>query len=145
MATLLDTNILLRAAQPKHRHFEMAMQALDTLRDRNELPVIVQQNIVEFWAVATRPLSGNGLGLTTDQTIAEFNELEGIFLILPEIPIQEEWQRIVIQHQVSGKSVHDARLVAAMIVHGVESILTFNVPDFLRYREISVLDPARVA
>ena len=33
------------------------------------------------------------------------------------------------------------RLVAAMKVHGIESLLTFNVQDFKRYPDISVLNP----
>ena len=48
-------------------------------------------------------------------------------------------------HAVSGKNVHDARMVAAMVVHGVESILTFNTQDFLRYGEIRVLDAMAIA
>jgi hypothetical protein len=35
--------------------------------------------------------------------------------------------------------------VAAMTVHGIESILTFNAQDFLRYTEIRVLDVAKIA
>ncbi len=30
----------------------------------NEEPSVIPQNIIEFWAVATRPLANNGLGLT---------------------------------------------------------------------------------
>jgi hypothetical protein len=47
-------------------------------------------------------------------------------------------------YQVSGKNAHDARLVAAMLVHGIESILTFNTQDFFRYGEIRVLDVNKV-
>jgi predicted nucleic acid-binding protein len=46
----------------------------------------------------------------------------------------------VADYRVSGKNAHDARLVAAMVVHGIDSILTFNAQDFVRYREIRVLD-----
>ena len=52
-----------------------------------------------------------------------------------------EWERIVSQHQVSGKQVHDARLVAAMMSHRVTHILTFNTADFTRYTEITVVQP----
>ena len=45
------------------------------------------------------------------------------------------------QHQVSGKKAHDARLVASMKVHGIVTILTFNVEDFARYHGILVLHP----
>jgi predicted nucleic acid-binding protein len=145
MAILADTNVLLRTAQPQHAHFAITLHALGALRVRGERPRITSQNIVEFWAVATRPLGANGLGLTTEQAASELGNLKSLFHLLPEVPIHTEWERIVRKYQVSGKSVHDARLVAAMIVHGIGEILTFNMQDFARYGEISVLDPANVS
>jgi predicted nucleic acid-binding protein len=44
---------------------------------------------------------------------------------------------------VLSAKVHDTRLVAAMNVHGVERILTFNTDDFTRYG-IGVLHPSSV-
>ena len=40
-----------------------------------------------------------------------------------------------------GKKVPDARLVAAMAVHGVTRVLTDNVRDFTRYAEIAAFAP----
>jgi predicted nucleic acid-binding protein len=37
--------------------------------------------------------------------------------------------------------VHDARLVAAMLAHGVPQLLTLNDRDFARYAGISVVHP----
>jgi predicted nucleic acid-binding protein len=54
------------------------------------------------------------------------------------------WESIVIQHRVTGKPTHDARLVAAMQLHGLNSILTFNTGDFTRYPGIEVVHPADV-
>jgi predicted nucleic acid-binding protein len=48
-------------------------------------------------------------------------------------------------YRVSGKNTHDARLVAAMHVHGIESILTFNGNDFGRYTGITAIDPAAMS
>jgi predicted nucleic acid-binding protein len=144
VAILFDTNILLRWTQKHHPHSATAVWALKALRSRNEELHIAPQNIVEFWAVATRPLNQNGLGMTIEQTTAEIESLKSFFGLLPELPLHEEWQRIVTQYRVSGKNVHDARLVAAMSVHGIGEILTFNGPDFARYTEISVLDPSQV-
>ena len=47
-------------------------------------------------------------------------------------------------HRVSGVQVHDARLVAAMVSHGVRHILTFNTADFNRYAPegIIAVDPS---
>jgi predicted nucleic acid-binding protein len=54
----------------------------------------------------------------------------------------DEWRRLVGAHAVSGKSAHDARLVAAMKVHGITHILTFNSGDFGRYPEVTVIEPS---
>jgi predicted nucleic acid-binding protein len=145
MAVLLDTNILLRIVQPQHPQCAVAARALHALRRRDEALLIVQQNIVEFWAVTTRPMIANGLGWTTEQVIDEVASMRRLFSELPELPIQETWERLVQSYSVSGKNIHDARLVAAMVVHNVPQILTFNGRDFARYGEIRVLDPATLA
>jgi predicted nucleic acid-binding protein len=145
MPVLLDTNILIRLAQPHHPSAPVAARALRTLRADNETLHITQQNLVEYWAVTTRPVDANGLGYTTEQASAEVSALKQLFDLLPELPLQEEWERLVAHYHVSGKNAHDARLVAAMVVHGVDNILTFNVQDFERYKEIRVFNAAKAA
>ena len=144
MAVLLDTNILLRLLQPHHPHCPIAERAIDVLHGRKEVLAITAQNLVEFWAAITRPVDENGLGYTIEQASAEISALIRLFVLLPEAPLLKEWEHVVITYRVSGKNTHDARLVAAMIVHRIGSILTFNVPDFTRYAEITVIDPKSV-
>jgi len=52
----------------------------------------------------------------------------------------------VVSFGVSGVQVHDARLVAAMTVHGVTHILTLNPTDFARYTTVGIVavDPLTV-
>ena len=145
MAVLTDTNIFLRLLQPHHPHCKIAERALDILWARQETLNVTSQNLVELWAAATRPSDGNGLGLTTEQAVGELEQIRRFWTLLPEVPLHEEWERLVKMHKVSGKNTHDARLVAAMHLHGIEKILTFNVKDFTRYSAITVLDPANVA
>jgi predicted nucleic acid-binding protein len=144
MAILLDTNILLLVSQPHVPHSPIAERALDVLRGRNETLLIASQNIVEFWAVATRPATENGLGFTVDHAMRQVLALKRLFTLLPEQPLQSEWERLVATYRVAGKNSHDARLVAAMTVHGTRTVLTFNVQDFTSYAEITVLDPRTV-
>ncbi|MEX2261813.1 MAG: hypothetical protein WD696_07665 [Bryobacteraceae bacterium] len=47
-------------------------------------------------------------------------------------------------HEVAGLKVHDARLVAAMNVHRISSIVTFDTGDFQRYFGIEVLHPQEI-
>ncbi len=144
MATLLDTNILLKMTQPQFPFATIAERAISSLRRTGESLHIATQNLFEFWAVATRPSTENGLGLTVEEASLEIARLKILFPLLPELPLLHEWERIVVLHKVSGKNSHDARLVAAMTVNGIANILTFNVQDFARYKDIFVLDPRTV-
>jgi len=69
-----------------------------------------------------------------------------VFPLLPDSPaIFTVWERLVVQYRVSRKPAHDARLVAAMLVHGLTAILTFDRTGFSRYAGIEVVDPADAA
>lgn len=145
MPILLDTNILLRLLQPHHPHNSIAEQALKTLRVRNEVLNITAQNIIEFWAVVTRPVGENGLGFDAVQAMREVDALKRLFVLLPEAPLLQEWEMLVMTYRVSGKNTHDARLAAAMKVYRIASILTFNVSDFSRFSGITAIHPERVS
>jgi predicted nucleic acid-binding protein len=146
MSTLLDTNVLTRSAQPLHPMFKPAVEAVAALRARGEELCLVPQVIYEFWVVCTRPLGENGLGMSPTQAQAEIDRLKQLFKLLEDTPaIFPEWERLVVKHHVAGKNAHDARLVAAMRVHGLGQILSFNVADFARYEGIVVLSPEGVA
>ena len=48
--------------------------------------------------------------------------VERLFPMLPDVPaVYLQWRQLVVTFGVSGVQVHDARLVAAMRVHGVMS------------------------
>ena len=145
MSVLLDTNILTRSIQLNHPMRLPAENAVAILRAQGEQLCIVPQNLYEFWVVCTRPISQNGLGMTAAETEAEVVRLKGFFTLLDDTPsILTAWERLVTQYQVVGKNAHDARLVAAMLVHGVPRILTFNDRNFQRYPAIAVLSPQAV-
>ena len=64
MQILVDTNLLLRAAQPNLPHRSAALAAMQTCRFGGHELVLVPQVLYEFWVVATRSERQNGLGLT---------------------------------------------------------------------------------
>jgi predicted nucleic acid-binding protein len=146
VAFLLDTNILLRSIEPGHPMNADAVASVAALLAAGETVYIVPQNISEFWNVCTRPSANNGLGLTPEQTETEVTRLEALLNLVLDAPeIYHEWRRLVIKHSVLGVNVHDARLVAAMNIHGISHILTFNDAHFRRYQpDITVMIPADV-
>lgn len=145
MAILVDTNVLLRSLHPEHPHYSTAEKAIAELRMQGETLCIAVQNLIEFWAVATRPREDNGLGLTSGRAATEIATLRRFFRLLPSLPdTLEAWHRIVVSQNSIGKQSHDAHLVAVMQVHAVTGILTFNGGHFQRYPGITVLDPAQI-
>jgi predicted nucleic acid-binding protein len=143
LSVALDTNILTRAAQPVHSSHKDALDALEVLRKQGEDLCIYPQNLYEFWVVATRPLSANGLAMAIAEAEEELKSVKKLFRFLNDTPaVYEEWERLVLRHAVSGKTAHDARIVAAMVVHGITQLLTFNASDFKRFSDIVVLTPA---
>lgn len=134
---LLDTNILLRASDPGSTKYMLTMNCLAKLLAGGEQIYITAQNLIEFWAVATRPLSVRGLGWNVTKTRAEIDKITRQFMLLEDnADVFDHWLRLVTSYRVSGKQVHDARLVAVMQANSVSHILTFNIKDFRRYTAI---------
>jgi predicted nucleic acid-binding protein len=142
---LIDTSVLIRTLQPHHPLYAPAERAIRLLPERGRRLHVVAQNLIELWVVATRPLGENGLGMATIQATVELQRIKAMFLFLPETPaIYPAWEALVTLHAVSGRSSHDARLVAAMKVHGLTAILTFDRTGFSRFPGIEVIRPAEV-
>ena len=134
MLYLVDTNSLLRLVARTHGQHAAVRAAVTHLRYSGHELRITPQNCVEFWNVATRPSTKNGFGLAPTQTHRLLRFVERLFPLLRDSPeIYIEWKRIVTSFNVSVVQVHDVRLVAAMKVHGLTHILTFNTIDFARY------------
>ncbi len=137
----VDTNILLRS-HPSAKLFPVVRNAIEKLSARSEILSIAPQSLIEFWAVATRPVDANGLGMDRLTAQKELAVLRKLFHVLPYTSdVLPTWERIVLAQGVSGKQSHDAHLVAIMQVHAVTSILTFNGDDFRRYPGITVFRP----
>lgn len=146
MSFLGDTNVLLRLAVPADPHYALVRSALRRLGERAEQLCYTSQNLVEFWNVCTRPSSARGgFGLSLRETDAAARMVERLGILLEDsAKVHNEWRRLVVAYEVSGVQVYDARLVAAMNVHGIRYLLTFNTTDFKRYPGITVVHPRDV-
>jgi predicted nucleic acid-binding protein len=102
--------------------------------------------LYEYWVVVTRPKNANGFGASVAEASRAIGKWKLLFRLLrDERGIFTKWEDLVTTSNVSGKTAHDARLVAAMQRHGLTSLLTFNQSDFARYPSITVYTPAEIA
>jgi predicted nucleic acid-binding protein len=145
MNFLVDTNIATRLAEPGHAMHQAALDAVKLLVAQGHKLHIVPHTLYEFWVVCTRPTSVNGMGRTAAEAVAELASLKALFQWLDEsAAVFGVWEQLVSSTPVVGKNAHDARLVAAMMVHGLTHLLTFNAQDFRQYTGITVVTPADV-
>jgi|SRR6267378_1307400 predicted nucleic acid-binding protein len=139
---LVDSNVLLRWVKPDHNDYPAIVSAVDAILRQDGVLCYTSQNVAEFWNACTRPVDRNGYGLSPRDTDRRARFFEEKLRLLPDgLAVHLTWRRLLVSNAVSGVQVHDARLVAAMQVHGVKRILTFNEKDFARYPEIEAFNP----
>lgn len=143
MRILLDTNIVVRLSEPTISQAHEVRRVVALLPERGFESCIVPQVIYEYWSVATRPAANNGLGLSPEDAERDIEDYLRLFTLLrDERTVFERWRSLVRVYRVTGKNVHDARLVAAMERHALTHLLTLDETDFVRYAGITALSPS---
>ncbi len=113
-----DTNVLLRFANRADAQHAVVLSAVRKLKAGGDKIYILPQTCVEFWNVCTRPTARNGYGFTVPQANHSLRLVERIFpLLTDDARVHQEWRKLVLSFGVSGVQVHDARIVAAMLIH----------------------------
>ena len=92
------------------------------------------QILREYLTVATRPADRNGLGLKPAEAAANVRAIQDRTTLLAEdARVTERLLRLCDDVQFAGRQVHDANVVATMLVHGVGTVVTMNAGDFERF------------
>ncbi|MEW6129948.1 MAG: PIN domain-containing protein [Acidobacteriota bacterium] len=143
MTYLVDTNILVRLVDIQSSQHQATSDAIKLLLTKKQDLYIIYESLIEFWVVATRDKNDNGLGLSTDAADKEIFNLLKVFLLLPDASLFAEWRALVNANHISGYKAYDTRLVAAMNLHSIDALLTFNDADF-KYYGIRVETPTEV-
>ncbi len=132
----VDTNILVFAnvaEAPKH---DMALHALkQSYSDKREM-WISRQILREFLAVRTR-VQTFAKAADIKTIIERIRWFESHFRVAEDnAAVTRKLIEIMENHQVGGKQVHDANIVATMLVNGIDNLLTDNFDDFKRYEDL---------
>jgi predicted nucleic acid-binding protein len=122
MKVLVDTNILLRVAQPGHVSHASATAALIQLRSAERELCLVPQSIYEYWVVATRPTTVNGLGLTTADADLQVQDLLTQFTLLRD-------ERGILSQIVRNCNAIVVAYCASSVMRGQFTSDGFSCPD----------------
>lgn len=131
----LDTNILLRMILTQmNQHAEVDALVKRTISEGAEL-WISGQVIREFIVQATHPRT-LAEPLTIEQVVHEIEAMKPLFQIADETTaVRDKLLELLQQYPTQGKQVHDANLVATMLVYEIDTLLTLNVDDLKRFED----------
>ena len=141
---VLDTNVLLSATDESRTEHAEAVAAVNEWPASGLTLYTSGQILREYLVVATRPTDVNGLGLAMSDALANVRALRSQLRLLgEEIKVAERLMGILDTVRCRGKQVHDANVVATMLVHGIDTVVTSNVDDFTRFDQYVRVSPLR--
>lgn len=137
----LDTNVLVAAHRPDSDFHEPAKRALTELAGSRAAWCIPWPCVHEFIRVVT----GNVFRVPTPIELAcemfrELQETSSLSLIAESPSHLSLLQRIAVAGKVQGAVIHDARIAAICIAHGVRELWTAD-RDFSRFPELKTRNP----
>lgn len=140
----VDTNILVYAHRRESPLHLQAVAALDQLAGSGRPWGTVWQCIHEFIGIVTHPKIFKPAS-TLDECIGEIENWRACptFRCIAEGAVHwDTLQRGLRQGWVQGPMVHDARIAAVCLAHGVEALWSVD-RDFSRFPELRVVNPLR--
>jgi hypothetical protein len=141
--SLLDTNVLVYAADESSPFFERSRNLLKRGL-AGEIEVCISlQNVSEFFAIVTDSKRVNS-PRTRAEAIAEIKKYfqsKRIRKIYPGPETSEVMVDLLERYPVKKQEIFDLQLVATMLSNQVNRIHTFNRDDFIKFTEIEVIEP----
>ena len=139
----VDTNILVYAHRRETREHVLAQNVLQELAEGSRAWAIPWPCVYEFFSVATNPRIWKDVASTPSQAWHQLNA----WLSSPTLQLLREPEDFstllgdfLTRPRVRGAVVHDARVAALCVAHGVEALLTRD-RDFALFPELKRTNP----
>jgi predicted nucleic acid-binding protein len=131
---MLDTNVILSATDESRDQHRQAMLIFNNWAGSGTTLYASGQIMREYLAVATRPADKNGLGLKQADAVANVRAFRARASLLTEdSKVADCLLGLLDEIPCAGKQIHDANVVATMLVHGIEYLITMSLADFTRF------------
>ena len=139
----VDTNILVYAHRREAGEHRMALEVVKGLAEGSQPWAIPWPCLYEFWSVVTNPRIWKEAASRPEQAWAQVEAWLGSpsLRLLAEPPgFEAVLGPFLKRPRVRGPIVHDARVAALCVAHGVEALLTRD-RDFALFTELETRDP----
>lgn len=137
----IDSDVLVYANTKESPLHEVALSKIQHYGHSDCELWLSVQIMREFLAVRTRPQTwAEPASMST--LIERIRYFETHFSVAQESPlVLEKLLELVQEVPVGGKQIHDANIVATMLVHDVKHLLTNNQDDFKRFSKYITVIP----
>jgi predicted nucleic acid-binding protein len=140
-AVFLDTNVLVYATVPESPLHLLALNTIQNLEQAGHELWISRQVLREYMATLTRPQVFTE-PISTQALTAAIRSFQIRFQIAEDnLQVTERLLSLMEEIFSGGKQVHDANIVATMLVYKIPQLLTRNTNDFARFSELITVLP----
>ncbi|BAY76832.1 hypothetical protein NIES25_32900 [Nostoc linckia NIES-25] len=140
-SVFIDTNILVYANLALSPFHVQATERLQAFAEQGIDLWISRQTLREYLAAMTRrsDLTGN---IPIPSLVADVRYFASYFrLVEDNLLVTERLLTLMEEIPSGGKQVHDANIVATMLVYGIPQLLTHNTGDFARFSGLITVLP----
>lgn len=131
---MLDTNVFLAATDEGRAEHRAALTVINDWAAGDTALCTSGQVLREYLSVATRPVEKNGLGLKLPDALGNVRAIrERTTFLAEDAKVADRLIGLLADVECGGKQVHDANLVAMMLVYGIGTVVTMNLDDFARF------------
>lgn len=138
----VDTNILVYAHRRDSPFFRDAFDRVRSLAAGRSAWAIPWPCVLEFLTVATHPRIYSPAS-TIDEALAQVDAWMAsptVVLLAETRDFWPELRRQIVNGRVAGPRIHDARIAALCITHGVRELWSAD-RDFNRFSRLKVVNP----
>lgn len=140
-AVFIDTNILVYANLALSPFHIQATERLRSLAEQGIDLYISRQTLREYLAAMTRRSDLTGT-IPIESLVADVRYFASYFRLVEDNSlVTARLLTIMAEIPIGGKQVHDANIVATMLVYGIPQLLTHNTSDFARFSELITVLP----
>ncbi|MBC8243998.1 MAG: PIN domain-containing protein [Verrucomicrobia bacterium] len=138
----VDSNLLIYSHRADSELFAASSELVDSLRHQSAQWAIPWPCVHEFISIVTHPKIYNPATSIDQALLAVDSWLAGgnVHLLSESPGYFEKLRKIAVTAKSSGSSIHDARIAALCLHHGVRELWTAD-RDFLSFPQLKVRNP----
>ena len=128
--------MLVNAMAENAPNHSIALSRLERASEKSEPLRISRQILREYLAAVTRPQHGRD-AVSRESALSDVDRFASEFEILEDGPsVTATLTALCRNIPMGGSQIHDANIVATMLAHGENRLMTFNVADFRRFGDL---------